>query len=408
MILHRCVGLPAEKFLADHFGTRHLHTPAADLPTGFADLFTAQSVEDLLTGTGLRTTSVRLVRDGKEVPAPGIVERGDTPTEPAYVDTDGIRRAIAAGSTLILRSLHRYHPPVRRLAHQLASELGCPVRVNAFVTPPEATGVDLHYDVQDVFVLQIAGTKIWHLRTPPIPSPLPSQAWFDQPAARRDRLRAASEHLDDVVLRPGDSLYLPRGTMHAPRTQDSLSIHLTIALSRITRHDLLHRLVEVAADDEWLRAAVNPHELESDPDSARELLDRIIRRLPEALNRVAAGDLLWGLRREAFRDLPAEPVPVLPGPPATGVAYQVRPGAQYAVTPADDERLRLHVPGKQVTLPATTAALFDTLAGGGRVSPRALAATFGDTDARKLVDLLVDLDIVVAVNQHDDVEGSIA
>lgn len=402
MILTRCVGLPAEKFLADHFGVRHLHTPAADLPAGFADLFTAQSVEDLLTGTGLRTTSVRLVRDGKEVPAPGVVERGDTPAEPAYVDTDRIRRAIAAGSTLILRSLHRYHPPVRRLAHQLATELGCPVRVNAFITPPESTGVDLHYDVQDVFVLQIAGTKLWHLRTPPIPSPLPSQAWFDQPAARRDRLRTASEHLDDVTLRPGDSLYLPRGTMHAPRTQDSLAIHLTVALTRPTRQDLLHRLVE-AADDEWLRAAVDLHELAGAPDSARELLERIIRRLPETLDRIAAEDLVWGLRREVFRDLPAEPVPVLPGPPTPSDTYRVRPGAQYAITPTGGESLRLHVPGKQVTLPAATAALFDTLAGDGRLSLRALAATFGDVDARKLIDLLVDLDIVTAADQ--DVEG---
>ncbi|MFY1668498.1 cupin domain-containing protein [Plantactinospora sp. WMMB334] len=403
MILNRCVGLPAEKFLADHFGTRHLHTPAADLPAGFTDLFTAQSVEDLLIGAGLRTTSVRLVRDGKEVPAPGVVERGDTPAEPAYVDTDRIRRAIAAGSTLILRSLHRYHPPVRRLAHQLAAELGCPVRVNAFITPPESTGVDLHYDVQDVFVLQIAGTKLWHLRTPPIPSPLPSQAWFDQPAARRERLRTASKHLDDVVLRTGDSLYLPRGTMHAPRTQNDLSIHLTIALSRPTRHDLLNRLVEAAADDEWLRAAVNPQDLADDPDSARNLLDRIARRLPQILDRVNVGDLVWGLRREAFRDLPPDPVPVLPRPPAASDVYQVRAGAQYAVNPTGGEGLRLHVPGKQVTLPASTSALFAALASDGWVSLTALAGTFGDADARKLVDLLVDLDIVTAATH--DVEG---
>lgn len=396
MALARCIAMPTDAFHAEVYGSRHLYTPASDLPAGFADLLTPQTVDDLLTSGALRTTSVRLVRDGKEVPTRGVTEPGDVPAEPSFVDTDHLRREVAAGNTLILRSLHRYHPPIRRFAHQLATELGCPVRVNAFITPPQSTGVDLHYDIQDVFVLQIAGSKLWQLRTPPIPAPLPSQAWFDLPAARRERLRAASQPLDDVLLQPGDSLYLPRGTMHAPRTRDDLSIHLTIAVTRLTHHDLLRRLVDAAVEDGELRADLDLVTLESDPDAARTALTWIAQRLTVAASEVDPADLLWSLRREAFRDLPAEPAPVLPASTDSS-AYRLRPGAQYAATP-NGNTLRLQVPGRQATLPAATAPIFESLRRNGHLDITDVAATFGDADARRLLTLLIDLDLITPAN----------
>ncbi|TDB76949.1 cupin domain-containing protein [Micromonospora sp. KC723] len=393
MSLRRCVGIPSADFLATCYGARHLHSPALD-PTHFADLLTPDTVDRLLADTGLRTTSVRLVRDGREIPAPAIAERGDGPTEPGYVDTDRVRAEIATGSTLILRSLHRYHPPVRRLAHHLATDLGAPVRVNAFITPPDATGVDLHYDVQDVFVLQITGTKLWHLRTPPISRPLPGQAWFDQPAARRARLVRSSTDLADILLSAGDSLYLPRGTMHAPRTQQDLSIHLTIAVSVLTRHDLLRRLLDAAADDPWYREHLTLSALEADPQAAGDLLAEVARRLAGTAGDTPVAPLLWGLRREAFRDLPAEPVPVLP---STGArephAYRLRPGAQYTVTHVD-AGLLLQVPGKEVQLPAATASVFDTLRGHGRITTGELTEAVGVDGSRTFAGLLVELNLV--------------
>lgn len=257
------------------FGRRYLHTPAQDLAEDFADLFSPQGLEDLISG-GLRTSSLRLVRDGVEgdITRGCIPESGDAPGTAPFPSTDGIRAGLKAGQTLIVRSLHRFHAPIRRFAHELAAELGHPVKVNAFVTPPNSQGVDLHFDVQDVLVLQIAGAKRWLLRTPPLPDPLAAHAWFDVSAQRRKELQDASQPLADLVLRAGDSLYLPRGTMHSPMTQNELSIHLTVAVSRTTRHDLLTELVRRAVDDDWLRAGVETDQLVADPDLARRTLRR--------------------------------------------------------------------------------------------------------------------------------------
>ena len=68
---------------------------------------------------------------------------------------------LAGGATLVLQALHRTWPPLIRFGTELAAELGHPVQINAYITPPENQGFAAHYDTHDVFVLQVAGSKRW-------------------------------------------------------------------------------------------------------------------------------------------------------------------------------------------------------------------------------------------------------
>jgi hypothetical protein len=47
---------------------------------------------------------------------------------------------MGSGSTLVLQGLHRTWPPLVDFATDLASELGHPVQVNAYITPAENRG----------------------------------------------------------------------------------------------------------------------------------------------------------------------------------------------------------------------------------------------------------------------------
>lgn len=397
MSLKRCVALPPDEFRAAVFGHSYLHTRAADLAADFTDLFSPQALEELLSG-GLRTSSLRLVRDGVEgdVARGCVAESGDAPGAAPFPDTDGLRQALASGQTLIVRSLHRFHPPVRRFAHELAAELGHPVKVNAFVTPPGSQGVDLHFDVQDVLVLQIAGDKRWLLRTPPLPDPLPAHAWFDVPARRREEMRAAARPLADLVLRTGDSLYLPRGTMHSPMTRDTLSIHLTVAVSTITRHDLLGELVREAVDDEWMRVAVDTNGLMSDPRLARELLGKAGERLAALAADAAPEDVLWAVRKAAFREQTPEPVPILPVPKDVrprGV-HRLRAGV-YFHTASVKDGIQLSVGNRRVRLPASVSPFLTALHRDQVADTAGLTAALGEDNARKVAAALVDIGLLL-------------
>ncbi|GAA0409548.1 JmjC domain-containing protein [Streptomyces luteireticuli] len=397
MALQRCTALSPEEFRSSVLGRSHLHTRAAELKEGFADLFSPEALEELIS-SGLRTSSLRLVRDGVEraVDKGCVPEPGDTPGAAPFPSTDGLRAGLAAGQTLIVRSLHRYHAPIRRFAHELAAELGQPVKVNAFVTPPGSQGVDLHFDVQDVIVLQIHGDKRWVLRRQPIRDPLPAHAWFDIPDRRREELRSASEPLDDLVLEAGDTLYLPRGTLHSPMAREVLSIHLTLAITRTTHHDLLTELVRQAVDDDWLRAAVDPDALDADPGPARSILVEAAGRLAAVAAEVPVGDLLWAVRKATFREQTPEPVPVLPasgdGPAAGG--HRLRDGAHFHTAPAHDG-LMLSVGSRRAQLPAVVEPFLRALRRDPVLDTDRLAAVLGEDGARAVAKALVDMGLLL-------------
>ena len=99
----------------------------------------------------------------------------------------------ADGHTVVLQGLHRLWPPLIEFAGALTTDLGHPVQVNAYITPASSQGFSAHYDVHDVFVLQVAGEKRWRIHEPVHPGAAARPA-VDRPprrgrGARRRRSR---------------------------------------------------------------------------------------------------------------------------------------------------------------------------------------------------------------------------
>jgi lysine-specific demethylase/histidyl-hydroxylase NO66 len=154
----------------------------------------------------------------------------------------------------VLQGLHRTWPPVIDFANELAAELGHPVQVNAYITPPQNQGFSAHYDVHDVFVLQITGTKKWLIHEPVFADPLPDQPW----ESHRGEVvaRAAEPPVIDTVLAPGDALYLPRGYLHSAQALGDFTIHLTVGVHPITRHRLVRELLASTRNERELRRSL--------------------------------------------------------------------------------------------------------------------------------------------------------
>ena len=253
--LRRCIASDTATFAATHWGRAPLLTRQAELDRDFTDLLDAAAIDDLVSRRGLRTPFLRMAKDGTVLAASRFTRGGGAGagvTDQAA--DDRILTELGGGSTLVLQGLHRTWPPVVDFATDLAAELGHPVQVNAYITPPESRGFAAHYDVHDVFVLQIAGHKRWYVHEPVVRNPLPDQPWQQHRAAVASR--AAEQPLIDVVLEPGDSLYLPRGYLHSADALGQISIHLTVGVHPVTRHRLVRQLIARAQDDPALRTSL--------------------------------------------------------------------------------------------------------------------------------------------------------
>ena len=291
-------------FATQHWGRSALLSTAEELPHTFGDLLGAAAIDELVSERGLRTPFLRVAKNGttladRAFTGPGGVGAGIAD----QVSDDKLVSLFADGSTMVLQALHRVWPPVIELCQQLAAELGHPVQANAYVTPPQNQGFSNHYDVHDVFVLQIEGEKRWQIHAPVLESPLRDQPWSDRKAAVATR--AAEEPLIEAVLKPGDCLYLPRGFLHAATALGGVSTHLTIGVHSWTRFALAEQLLQQAlrtvASDPAVRGSLplgvdlgRPDDLADDVDQVRAALvaalgETDLQRLSDVLHTTARG-----------------------------------------------------------------------------------------------------------------------
>jgi bifunctional lysine-specific demethylase and histidyl-hydroxylase NO66 len=334
-------------------------------------LFTLEDADDLLSSRALRTPFLRIAKDGVLQPESAYTRGGGVgATVRDQVDPDRVARLLADGCTVVFQGLHRAWPAVVDLAGALTADLGHPVQVNAYLTPPAARGFAAHYDTHDVFVVQTAGDKRWQVHRPVVPSPGTDDEW----TRHKDAVAAAAAAAPalDHVLSPGDVLYLPRGWIHAAQAQDAMSLHLTIGVHPYTGRHLAQALVAeaMAARAEALEQSLPLGVDVADAHDVAGSLDDVRRLLLAAIGDVDPAAVARRLERRRADD--SRPAPVRPVAQASAidrsasVAVRVRPGSRLRVEESV-EAVTLVVDARRVDLPGDHAAAVKAVLSGAVV-----------------------------------------
>lgn len=356
--LRRCIGVPVEDFARDHWSRAPLLTRAEQLPAGFGDLLSLDDADELLSRRGLRTPFLRIAKNGEVLAASAFTGAGGAGAGIGdQVRDDRVLALFAGGSTLVLQALHRMWPPLVEFSAALAGELGHPVQVNAYLTPPQSQGFSAHYDVHDVFVLQLAGTKRWVLHPPVLAEPLRSQPWTDRRAAVA--AAASGPPSIDTVLAPGDALYLPRGWLHAAAALGEVSAHLTVGVHNLTRYSIVEALLAGAAEDPELRRSLPLGIDPADPDQLTDEIAAVVRRLLERGADLPTDAAAERLRRALWSGVrPAPLAPLAQAAVAANVTGRtvlvLRPYLRHTVRSAD-EGIEVRLDERRIRFPAGTA-----------------------------------------------------
>jgi bifunctional lysine-specific demethylase and histidyl-hydroxylase NO66 len=249
----------------------HLHQGDPDDLAGLLDL---DDADHLLTSSAIRTPSIRLAREGAVQPESSFTRRATLAGQPLTGLVDP-RKALAAfddGATIVFQGLHRYWPPLTRLIAELELELGHPCQANAYLTPPGSRGFAVHEDTHDVFVFQTAGSKLWEVHTP--------------------------DGVEEVLLEPGLCLYLPTGTAHAARAQETVSLHVTLGINQLTWRGLVERTLKQVVDE-----VPDEHLPGGFLEERADLADQLARRLEHVADAVRRLDATAAVETEVRRFL---------------------------------------------------------------------------------------------------------
>ena len=257
--------ISVETFLAEIWAKTHYHV-ARHCADYFETVLPGPSLtEDLVAVFCQESSALRLMRETDKKGADSYR------LDDGSLDLVGIRNDFADGYTIVLDGVERHIRAIAALSQSIEVELNFPVQVNAYITPPRSQGLVPHFDDHDVLILQIQGSKTWHIYEGVDVPPREIQREKDKAVGIEDLPSPI-----DLQLEAGDVLYLPRGKVHEAETNSEPSIHLTVGVHAPTALMLaVGALYAQSFHDDRLNAQLPPRHL--DDADQRAALDALMR-----------------------------------------------------------------------------------------------------------------------------------
>jgi len=243
-------------FAAEHFGRAPLLRRAALAEP--QQLFSISDADKLLRNDSLRLPYLSLRKDGQtilpEAFARQIDVQGSTVVD--AVDPELVYKLFHSGATVVWNCLNHYHHDMRQLAAAVGRVFATEGDAVAFLTGLGRSNTPIHHDEVDVYVIQVEGARRWRV-------------WPRRGSGRKYRYEVESlgDPLLDVVLNPGDVLYVPNNTPHAVDSEEQVSLHVSVTVRPRRWDDLLRSTVDRLLADEtfvefpWLDGQRNPEVL---------------------------------------------------------------------------------------------------------------------------------------------------
>lgn len=285
--------VPADRFLADHYGRAPLHIPASGAdkakPLDWSGFSALLAILPHWTEHNLR-----LILNSRAIEPHFYSDEIVTPDGTRLrASPERVEIFLAMGASLVANGIQDIAPAVRDYGEVLGDQFAGQVGVNAYCSFGGIQAFASHYDPSEIFVLHCEGEKDWRIYANREPAPI------DVPDANAQaRIEARKGPvLMELRMKPGDILYIPRGFYHDATASSGASLHLTFAVNPLYGRILFRLLEEEAMRDPDFRAWL------PDARDGRHLAQRLAELAPkvEALMRAPALEQAVALKQAKLR-----------------------------------------------------------------------------------------------------------
>ncbi|PQZ77446.1 MULTISPECIES: JmjC domain-containing protein [unclassified Brevundimonas] len=255
-----------DRFFAEFHGRKPLHIPAGD-SVGKRSLLDWAEFSRLLNQSSIwSASSLKLVRDTVAVPPDQYCRIVKTQSgQVLRPDPAKVAVFMATGASVIAGDAQELTPNLSAVTAMLGRAFAAAVGVNLYCSFKGVRAFGAHYDLHDVFALQVEGEKVWRLYENRADAPVDFPA--DTPDTRRWLEQSRGRLMTEVRMRPGDVLYLPRGWYHDALAQDGASLHVTFSVTPLYGRIIFSLLEHAAMQDPAFRAFMPP----ADQDGGKAL-----------------------------------------------------------------------------------------------------------------------------------------
>ena len=242
------------EFFEDYYDKKPLHIPgSADKFKGIMDW---SILNELLSNGPLWSAkSLGLQIDKQPIPAALYCEsREDRSGSVVMQPIAGkVMDLLHQGASLIANDIDMMSRPLRQVASAFEAAYNGKAQANLYCSWDSRQAFSSHFDTHDVFALHIEGEKTWRVFETRMPHPIRHARHSSGAYTDAQHMEQRGNLLFDVVLKPGDILYLPRGQYHDALAVYSGTVHDALGIFILVGLDIVDALKDFAVEDESFR-----------------------------------------------------------------------------------------------------------------------------------------------------------
>ncbi len=222
--------------------------------------------------------SLQLSLDRQRIPPAAYCRNGVDRNQMQVLqpDAEKLLGFLKRGASLLLNEIETLHPGVCSVMETIEAAHGGRGNANLYCSWKQHQAFDSHFDRHEVYALQILGEKRWQIYEGRAENPIEHPAFLNMPQAEYDRMKGRVAQ--EIVMRPGDLLYLPRGQFHDALASSDASLHVTFSCSEPIGLEWLTKLWELAVRDPLFRADLPPCMTSEDEEQFIQHLSRLSER----------------------------------------------------------------------------------------------------------------------------------
>ena len=189
-----------------------------------------------------------------------------------------VENYIKKGASLVLNDLIYLSKDIEKLAIDLQNVTNGKCQANLYFSMQSHQAFAPHFDTHDVFALHCDGEKVWNIyenfEQDPINHPIFKNT-LDE------RTKKSGKIIEQILLKPGDLLYLPRGQFHDALASKNGTVHLAFGITYMKPLDIFQYYWEEFIVNEYFRSDIKEI---SSINNVKEIHDKISKEVNKILN----------------------------------------------------------------------------------------------------------------------------
>lgn len=306
------------KFYSDHFGKKYLHKQK--LITNVNDIVSLEILDDLLSKSNIwNKYNFIMMLDQKKISYNDYSSLSvDITGNTNRPDVTKVQKLVSKGASIILNDIEKYNSNLLMIADQLQKLTQGRCQGNLYFSMASHKAFGPHFDLHDVFAIHFEGEKIWNIYENIEDTPINHPAFRISP---EERVQRAGKLIDQITLKPGDLLYIPRGQYHDALASENGAIHVAFGLTYFKPIDLMSGIWEKFILNQFMRSDIKSNsskeelkntlnkfskEIEKiiDTDETLEILENNIKNWPYPIKEYSIKNLVSeGLRLDVSKSV---------------------------------------------------------------------------------------------------------